>query len=219
MTDSAAICPSVLLPLSTPVWTAPSSATEGLPKPGGRIFMLLAIPQPGERQYSGVMELSRVSDLTATRQGSASVLPSDKPCSVLPNRNADAKSVIGKQFLNILRPLHYAECSHIEVVVQAYVKGFGKLVDTVEVEMEHRLSAAGPVFVDYGEGRRTDCILPYAEYAAYGSCESGFAAAHWSIEGNEVPAGGLLEKVPGGCIDGCEGGYDNFVFHSDDKFT
>ena len=148
-----------------------------------------------------------------------SVLPSDKPCAVLPYRNADAKSVFGEQLLNILRPLHNAERAHIEIVVKADVKGFGKLVDAVEVEMEHRLAAASPIFVDYGEGRRADGILPYAEHAAYRSRESGFAAAHRSIESNKVPAGGLLEKVPGGRIDGCEGGYGDFVFHSDDKFT
>ena len=62
--------------------------------------------------------------------------------------------------------------------------------------MVHRLSVAGPVFVDDSEGRGTDGVFVYAEPPAYCSGESGFAGSHGSIKGYDTVVSYRFQKLP-----------------------
>lgn len=61
--------------------------------------------------------------------------------------------LIGKEFLDVLRPFHQAQVSAVQVVVETDVDSLGDFVDAVEIKVIDGLSVPGHIFVDDGESR------------------------------------------------------------------
>ena len=63
------------------------------------------------------------------------------------------ESVFRKKFLNVFRPLHDAEAAAVKVVIETDLDGLGESVDTVEVEVVHRLAVCSHVLIHDSECR------------------------------------------------------------------
>lgn len=111
------------------------------------------------------------------------------------------KGFFREDFPYVFRPFHKAQAAGIDVVVEADVEGFGRLFDTVEVEMEDAAAGGRAVFVDYREGGRRDGVFPYAEDAAKSRYEGGLAGTHGGVEGHERAVSKLREELPGRSVD------------------
>lgn len=78
------------------------------------------LPQiPGLRHI--FLFLYRISFFDALR---VSVIPAYRPGIVRIYGNPDTQGLFRKEFLNVFRPLHYAQAAAVEVVVQTYVHSF-----------------------------------------------------------------------------------------------
>ena len=113
----------------------------------------------------------------------------------------NVKGFFGEDFPYVFRPFHKAQATGVDVVVEADVKGFGRLFDAVEIEMEDAPAGGRAVFVDYREGGRRDGVFPYAKDAAKSRYEGGFAGSHGGVEGHERAASELREELPGRRVD------------------
>ena len=111
------------------------------------------------------------------------------------------KSFFGEDFLYVFRPFHKAEAAGVDIVVEAYVQGFGRLFDAVEVEMEDAAVGGRAGFVHYREGGRTHGVFPYPKNTAECGDEGGFARPHGGVEGHERAVANLGEKLAGRSID------------------
>lgn len=111
------------------------------------------------------------------------------------------KSFFGEDFLYVFRPFHKAEAAGIDIVVEAYIQGFGRFFDAVEVEMEDAAAGGRAVFVHYREGGRAHGIFPYSKNTAECGDEGGFTGAHGGMEGHERAVADLGEELAGRSVD------------------
>ena len=111
------------------------------------------------------------------------------------------KSFFGKDFLYVFRPFHKAEAAGVDIVVEADIQGFGRLLDAVEVEMEDAAAGGRAVFVHYREGRRANGVFPYPQNTAESCDECGFASAHGGVEGHERAVAYPGEELAGRSVD------------------
>ena len=74
------------------------------------------------------------------------VFPSDDAALVRAYGNADFQCLFRKNALDILRPFDEAQAAAVNVVVEAYVESLFRAGDSVEVEVEYRISVRSLVF-------------------------------------------------------------------------
>ena len=79
------------------------------------------------------------------------VFPSDDAALVRAYGNADFQCLFRKNALDILRPFDEAQAAAVNVVVEAYVESLFRAGDSVEVEVEYRISVRSLVFIDNGK--------------------------------------------------------------------
>lgn len=111
------------------------------------------------------------------------------------------KGFFGEDFLYVFRPFHKAEAAGIDIVVEAYVQGFGRLFDAVEVEMEDAAVGGRAVFVHYREGGRAHGIFPYSKNTAQCGDEGGFTGTHGGVEGHEAAVAYPGKELAGSRVD------------------
>ena len=112
---------------------------------------------------------------------------------ILKNFYADADNVLGKQFLDHLRPLYKAGKTAVKILLAADVVGFLEVLDAIEVEVIDGLTLSIGIFVDNGERRRSDSVL-HAQCLADSFDERRLACPHLAIEGENAIFAHFIDK-------------------------
>lgn len=141
------------------------------------------------------------------------VFPSDDAALVRAYGNADFQCLFRKNALDILRPFDEAQAAAVDIVVEAYVESLFRAGDSVEVEVEYRISVRSLVFIDNGKGRRAYGIFLYAQPVAEGSGKCRLACTHRCVKCDDAMTGSLFQEFVGSLADMRQVIYDNFVFH------
>ena len=136
--------------------------------------------------------------------GGELVFPGKQAGAIGTNLNAHAEGVGREEAFDVLRPFHEAEMSGVEIVVEADVEGFGRVLNAIEIKVVDRRAVRGPVFVNDGKGGGGNGILAHPQAGADGRNEGGLAGSHRGIERYEFAAADGFQEVVGGSWEGRE---------------
>ena len=103
--------------------------------------------------------------------------------------------MLRQQFLDLLGPLREAVAATVEVLLIAYIVGFGHRLQAVEVEVVDWLIVTVTVFIHYGKRGAADIVLN-TQHCTKLFYQRRLTHPHLAEEGKEALLAECIQQIP-----------------------